>query len=60
MFKPLLRTLPTLSGNYTIACKIDELSKLNSNDYEVYIREASLMPLQNSVFNKNIGLNLVK
>ena len=60
MFKPLLRTLPTLSGNYTIACKVNEFIQLNSNDYEVYIRDASLMPLQNNVFNKDIGLNLVK
>lgn len=60
MFKPLLRTLPTLSGNYTIGCKIKEYTKLDSNNYEVYIREASLVPLQNNLFNKDIELNLVK
>jgi len=60
MFKPLLRTLPTLSGNYTIGCKVKEYTKLDSNNYEVYIREASLVPLQNNLFNKDIELNLVK
>ena len=27
MFKTLLRTLPTLSGNFTVACKLKEYTK---------------------------------
>lgn len=60
MFKSLLRTLPTLSGNFTLACKINEYNQLSSKEYEVNIRDAALIPLQNSMFNKNIGINLAK
>lgn len=59
MFKPLLRTLPTLSGNFTIACKLREFDKENTNEYSTYIRLANMIPLQNFLANKNIELNLL-
>ncbi len=59
MFKPLLRTLPSLSGNFTIACKVNEIQKEDNNTYSTYIRLANLIPLQNSLANKNIEVNLL-
>ena len=59
MFKPLLRTLPSLSGNFTIGCKLNEIQRENSNEYYTYVRTANLMPLQNSLFNKDININLL-
>ena len=60
MFKPLLRTLPTLSGNFSLVCKLNDFIQTSSKEYEVYVRDASLMPLQNNVFNKDIKVNLAK
>ena len=60
MFKSLLRTIPSLSGNFTIGCKLNEFNQITSNEYETYVREGCLMPLQNSLFTKNIELNFVK
>jgi len=60
MFKSLLRTIPSLSGNFTIGCKLNDFNQITSNEYETYVREGCLMPLQNSLFTKNIELNLVK
>lgn len=59
MFKPLLRTLPTLSGNFTIGCKINEIIKDSVNEYHTHIRNANIMPLQNNIYNTYIDLNLL-
>lgn len=59
MFKPLLRTLPTLSGNFTIACKLREIDKENTNEYSTYVRLANMIPLQNFMANKDYELNLL-
>lgn len=59
MFKPLLRTLPTLSGNFTIACKLREIDKESTNEYSTYVRLANMIPLQNFIANKNYELNLL-
>lgn len=59
MFKPLLRTLPSLSGNFTLSCKLNEIQKSGNNDFYTYVRYGNLTPLQNSIFDKNIELNLL-
>lgn len=59
MFKPLLRTLPSLTGNFTLSCKLNEFQKDGNNDFHTYVRLGNLMPLQNNVFDKNIELNLL-
>lgn len=59
MFKPLLRTIPTLSGNVILGCKIDKLSKTDKNNlYVTDIQAASLYTAQNSIFNKKLNINL--
>ena len=59
MFKPLLRTIPTLTGNFTLACKLDKYRKNSVLNYECGITEAVLMPLQNNLANKHINVSLL-
>lgn len=59
MFKSLLRTLPSLSGNFTIACKLNEIEKDTHESYHTYVRVADLMPLQNNIYKDSIELNLL-
>ena len=60
MFKPLLRTIPSLSGNVMIGCKVDRVqcSSKNKSMYVAAIQSAALYPTQNSVFTKKLNLNL--
>ena len=58
MFKPLLKTLPSLSGNMKIACKLDGYKKVESNIYECFVNEAYLVPLSHNLYDQNIKLNL--
>ena len=61
MFKPLLRTLPTLSGNVMLAAHVNDVVRTDITDkYESYIKIASLMPLQNNLYNSNIKCNLLQ
>ena len=58
MFKPLLKTLPSLSGNMKIACKLDGYKNVRQNIYECFVNEAKLAPLSHDLYDKNIKLNL--
>lgn len=59
MFKSLLRTIPTISGNFTLACKVNNYITKNHTDYTSYIDDAILMPLDNKYsLDKNIQINL--
>ena len=60
MFKSLLRTLPTLSGNFSICCKLNDYNKITSNDYEVCVRDASILSLQDNQYNNEVSINLAK
>lgn len=59
MFKPLLRTMPCLSGNFTLACKLDIYKKNSPINFDCGITEAVLMPLQNNLANKHINVSLL-
>jgi len=60
MFKPLLRTLPTLSGNFTLACPLQYILSDNNN-YNVNIRNAKLIPLSNIISNPvDTNINLLE
>ena len=61
MFKPLLRTIPTMCGNHMLACHvIDAKTRDDDSDiFDVYIDNASLVPLQNKLYDKIINCNLV-
>lgn len=63
MFKSLLRTIPTLSGNITLNCKLNRNIRTTDSsfyDYDSYVRSASLEPLQNIIYSRNIDVNLAQ
>ena len=59
MFKTLLRTLPSLSGNVALNCNVNEVSQINKDSFECFIRHASLIPLQNKYYDKVINVSLL-
>jgi len=61
MFKPLLRTLPLLTGNIMLDCQLEEYiqDKKDLNMYVSNVRKASLKPLQNKIYNKKLNVDLL-
>ena len=60
MIKPLLRVLPSLSGNVKIVCDLDDYNKVSSNNFECFVRKAKLSPLSSNLFNKFINISLLQ
>lgn len=62
MFKSLVRTLPTLTGNAKLSLKLNDYvqDKDNSNLFHVYIKTATIDPLQNNIYNHDIKVNLLE
>ena len=59
MIKPLLRTIPTLSGNVKLACTLLDYNKLNANTFETNIRGAHIYPVSSQLFQKSVEANLL-
>lgn len=59
MIKPLLRTIPTLSGNVKLACTLLDYNKLNANTFETNIRGAHIYPISSQLFQKSVEANLL-
>ena len=59
MLKPLLRTIPTLSGNVKLACTLKDYERISNTDYSCYVRYARLLPLSSNLSQKNIETNLL-
>lgn len=67
MIKPLLRVIPTYSGNVKISCalsdyiKSDDLEYKNdpSDTYDCYVRGATVSPLSKTIYDKQIQANLL-
>lgn len=59
MIKPLLRTIPTLSGNVKLACTLLDYNKLNENTFETNIRGAHIYPISSQLFQKSVEANLL-
>lgn len=59
MFKSLLRTIPTMSGNFKINCCLSDNIQVDKYNYESYIRIADISPLQNILLNKSMKLSLL-
>ena len=60
MIRPLLRVLPSLSGNVKLVCDLDNYDKMSQNDYECFVRSARLSPLSSNLFNKFISISLLQ
>ena len=60
MFKSLLRTIPSVSGNFTLACRLNDITKRTDKEYTAYINSAILLPLDNKIrLFKDININLI-
>lgn len=59
MFKSLLRTIPTMSGNFKINCSLTDNKRIDKENFESYIRVADISPLQNILLNRNIKISLL-
>ena len=59
MFKPLIRTIPSLSGNIKVSCFLDNLEKIDHNNFECFVRSAKLAPLSSSLFSKFLPISLL-
>lgn len=59
MLKPLLRTIPTLSGNVKLACFLTDYQKENIDNFSCYVRVAKLFPLSSVLSQRNIEANLL-
>ena len=57
MFKALLKTLPSLSGNMKLGCFVDDYTKHNKT-YTCKVKTAKLLPIAHTLFDKNIYVNL--
>lgn len=59
MFKPLLRTLPSLSGNMKIVCMLNNYNEVEEHVFEANVRSAQLKPLSSQLYNKYYTLSLL-
>lgn len=60
MIKPLLRTLPIMSGNVKIACLLTDFNKIDTFTFESNVRNARLLPLSSNVNQKMINISLLE
>ena len=59
MIKPLLRTIPSMSGNVKLACTLLDYNKIKADTFATNIRGAHLLPLSSSLFQKGVTANLL-
>lgn len=59
MIKPLLRTIPSMSGNVKLACTLLDYNKIKEDTFETNIRGAHLLPVSSSLFQKSVTANLL-
>ena len=60
MIKPLLRTIPSVSGNISLYCDLTDFFKTSKkNVIECYSRNARLVPLSNELSHKKIEIGLL-
>ena len=60
MFKPLLKTIPSLSGNMKIVCNLEGYEQNSSNSfiYNCNVNSAWLTSISSNLYDKNIKINL--
>lgn len=67
MIKPLLRVIPTYSGNVKLSCTLSDYVKSDIGEYvddpydtyDCYVRDATLSPLSHTIYDKQIQANLL-
>ena len=60
MFKPLLKSIPSLSGNMKIVCNLEgyDIDSSNRYIYNCNVNNAYLTSISSNLYDKNIPLNL--
>jgi len=58
MIKPLLHTIPALSGNVTLACNLNDYAKIGEA-IECHVRSARLVPLNSNISIKQCDISLL-
>lgn len=58
MLKPLIRTIPNISGNVKIACSLSNFEQVGE-DFECVVRYARLIPISNVLADKQYEVNLL-
>ena len=59
MFKPLLRTMPSLTGNVKLVCVLNNYELVDEHIFEVNVRTGQLLGLSSQLFNKYINVSLL-
>ena len=59
MIKPLIRTIPNLSGNVKLACTLSDFKKTSNEQYECYVRYARLLPISSNLAQRQYEVNLL-
>ena len=58
MLKPLLKVLPTLSGNVKLACEVNKYEQVSNDTFNGYVRSAKMLPLSSQLSAKPINIFL--
>lgn len=60
MFKPLLKTIPSLSGNMKLVCNLEgyNINPENTFVYDCDVNKAYLTSISSNLYDKNIPINL--
>jgi len=59
MFKGLIRTMASLTGNFTLCCNINNIKQIDSNTFGCFVKSANMLPLQPNLYSSNINVDLL-
>ena len=59
MIKPLLRVLPSLSGNVKLACQLSDIHQSSANVWEATVRGATMLPLSLKTWESGLNAGLL-
>lgn len=60
MFKPLLRTLPSLNGNIKLVCFLNNYKEVEDHVFEANVRTARLNAISSQLYNKYFNISLLQ
>lgn len=60
MFKPLLRTLPSLNGNIKLVCFLNNYEEVEDHVFEANVRTARLNAISSQLYNKYFNVSLLQ
>mgnify|MGYP003290507375 CR=1 FL=1 len=59
MIKPLLKVIPTLSGNVKLGCEVSRYEKISDNIFAGICRNGHIYPLSNEAYTKVIDVSFL-